>query len=105
MAAAFAAMKNPPGGGNCCGCGKPGYLKKNCLATNGGDKSQSPGVCPRCRKGRHYIKQCRSKYDFQGHLIQGNRLQSAGQRRAQTQVLQLTFRPQQREAAVPQVFA
>ncbi|NXN21753.1 POK9 protein, partial [Nycticryphes semicollaris] len=35
MAAAFAAMNSLPGMGNSYGCGKPGYLKKNCLATKG----------------------------------------------------------------------
>ncbi|NXS53475.1 POK9 protein, partial [Brachypteracias leptosomus] len=103
MAAAFATMKGPSGVGNCYGCGKPGHLKKNCLATNGRAKSQAPGICPRCRKGRHYANQCRSKYDFQGQPIQGNRSRSAGQRRAQTQVPQPTFQPPRREAAAPQV--
>ncbi|NXK13916.1 POK9 protein, partial [Herpetotheres cachinnans] len=32
MAAAFAAMRGPSNPGNCYGCGKPGHLKKNCLA-------------------------------------------------------------------------
>ncbi|NXK29564.1 GAK7 protein, partial [Arenaria interpres] len=100
----FAAMRGSSGLGNCYGCGKPGHLKKNCLAMNTGARHQAPGVCPRCRKGHHYANQCRSKYDFQGQLIQGNRLRSAGQRRVQTQVPQPTFQPSRREAAAPQVF-
>ncbi|XP_075278195.1 endogenous retrovirus group K member 7 Gag polyprotein-like [Opisthocomus hoazin] len=103
MAAAFAAMRGSGRPGNCYGCGKPGHLKKNCLATNAGTRPQAPGVCPRCRKGRHYANQCRSKYDFQGQPIQGNRSRSAGQRCAQTQVPQLTFQPPRREPAVSQV--
>ncbi|NXL54837.1 GAK8 protein, partial [Podilymbus podiceps] len=35
MAAAFAAMKGLLGGGNCYGCGRPGHLKRNCLAITG----------------------------------------------------------------------
>ncbi|NXU22726.1 GAK5 protein, partial [Thalassarche chlororhynchos] len=35
MAAAFAAMRGMSGGGNCYGCGKPGHIKRNCLASNG----------------------------------------------------------------------
>ena len=104
MAAALAAMRGPSSLGNCYGCGKSGHFKKNCLTMNAGARHQAPGVCPRCRKGRHYANQCRSKYDFQGQLIQGNWSRSAGQRRAQTQVPQLTFQPSRREAAVPQVF-
>ena len=34
MAAAFAAMR---GVGNCYGCGKPGHLKRNCLARAAGE--------------------------------------------------------------------
>ncbi|XP_075276167.1 endogenous retrovirus group K member 21 Gag polyprotein-like isoform X2 [Opisthocomus hoazin] len=103
MAAAFAAMRGSGGPGNCYGCSKPGHLKKNCLATNAGTRPQAPGVCPRCQKGRHYANQCRSKYDFQGQPIQGNRSRNAGQRRAQTQVPQPTFQPPRREPAVSQV--
>ncbi|KAM9590718.1 endogenous retrovirus group K member 5 Gag polyprotein-like [Morphnus guianensis] len=105
MAAAFAAMRGPAGPGICYGCGKPGHLKKNCVATNIGTKPQAPGICPRCRKGRHYANQCRSKYDSQGQPIQGNRSRSAGQRRAQTQVPQPTPPLPQRDTAVPEIFA
>lgn len=113
-AAAFAAMCGPEGAGTCFGCGKPGHLKRNCLTTNASTRPQAPGICPRCRKGRHYGNQCQSRYDFQGQPIQGNRSRSAGQRCAQTQVSQptapvqappQTFQPPQREATVPQVFA
>jgi len=103
MAAAFAAMRGSGGPGNCYGCGKPGHLKKNCLATNAGTRAQAPGVCSRCQKGRHYANQCRSKYDFEGQPIQGNRSRSVEQQRAQTQVPQPTFQPPWREPAVSQV--
>ncbi|NXK15858.1 POK9 protein, partial [Herpetotheres cachinnans] len=103
MAAAFAAMHGQSNLGNCYGCGKPGHLKKNCPARGVGNKYQAPGICPRCRKGCHYANQCRSKYDFQGQLIQGNRSRSAGQQRAQIQVPQPTSQPPRREASMPQV--
>lgn len=105
MAAAFAAMRGTTGPGVCYGCGKPGHLKKNCVATNARTKPQAPGICPRCRKGRHYANQCRSKYDSQGQPIQGNRSRSAGQRRTQTQVPQPAPPLPQRDVAVPQVSA
>ncbi|XP_074424746.1 endogenous retrovirus group K member 7 Gag polyprotein-like [Larus michahellis] len=105
MAAAFAAMRGMSGGGNCYGCGKPGHIKRNYLASNGGAKAQAPEICPRCRKGRHYANQCRSKYNFQGQPIQGNRLRSAGQRRAQTQVSSPVDRAMQMGVTSPQVFA
>ncbi|XP_042645051.1 uncharacterized protein LOC122153029 [Tyto alba] len=103
MAAAFAAMRGTAGPGVCYGCGKPGHLKKNCMAATSGAKPQAPGICPRCRKGRHYANQCRSKYDSQGQPIQGNRSRSAG-RGVQTQVPQLTPPLPQRDTTVPQAF-
>lgn len=105
MAAAFAAMRPSAGPATCYGCGKPGHLKKNCLATNAGARQPTPGVCPKCRKGRHYANQCRSKYDFKGQALQGNRSRSAGQRRAPTQIPQPSVPMPHREAAPPQVFA
>ncbi|NWX38396.1 POK9 protein, partial [Notiomystis cincta] len=89
MAAAFAALKGFFGTpGVCFGCSKLGHLKKDCFALKGA-KPKDPVVCPHCHKGRHFANQCWSKYDFEGHLIQGNWSRSKGRRHAQTHISHL----------------
>ncbi|NXB96444.1 GAK5 protein, partial [Vidua chalybeata] len=90
MAAAFAAVRGPPGtSGVCFGCGKPRHFKRDCPTLKGA-KPQAPDVYPRCCKGTHFANQCHSKYDSKGCPIQGNRYQSAGRwRHALTQMPQL----------------
>ena len=67
-----AAVKGDP---RCYNCGKPGHLRKDCLATSKGGKGNEklpPGDCPHCGKGRHWAKECQSKFNKNGQTIQGN---------------------------------
>ena len=67
-----AAIKGDP---RCYNCGKPGHLRRDCLATSKRGKGKDkllPGDCPRCGKGRHWARECRSKFDKSGQPIQGN---------------------------------
>ncbi|NWZ36527.1 POK9 protein, partial [Brachypodius atriceps] len=93
MAAAFAATKGTfANSAVCYGCGKPGHIKKFYFSQKEA-KPKTPDICPRCRKGRHFSNQCRSKYDSEGHPIQGNRNSSAERWRAETQIHQPTQMP------------
>ncbi|NXW79148.1 GAK5 protein, partial [Hirundo rustica] len=88
MATAFAASKGSSGTSAVCyGYGKPGHLKKDCIAQKGA-KTKIPDVCSQCCKGCHFANQCHSKYDSEGHLVQGNQNQTAGRRHALTQIPQ-----------------
>ncbi|NWH94494.1 GAK19 protein, partial [Aegithalos caudatus] len=112
-AAAFAAIKGPSEKSRVCfGCGKPSHLKKDCFAQEA--KFIAPDECPQCHKGCHFSHVCRSKYDSEGHLIQGNQGQSAGRQLcALTQMPQLPSQmsalqmpaPQSPHGGLPQVFA
>lgn len=80
MASAFAALKIPQQ--NCFSCGKPGHVKHNCPDSQ---RSQGPSICPRCKKGHHFVSQCQSQFDKNSKLIPGNRNRSAKRGRAMTQ--------------------
>ncbi|NXP59212.1 POK9 protein, partial [Chloropsis cyanopogon] len=93
-AAAFAAVKGGSGTSAVCHSGgKPGHLKKDCFSQKRA-KPKTPDIHPRCHKGHHFANQCRSKYDSEGRLIQGNSNRSAGWRHTLTQMPQPTPMPQ-----------
>jgi hypothetical protein len=59
----------------CFKCGGLGHFKNDCPRNRGAKSRQSgfaPGVCPRCRKGNYWAKECKSKTDMQGRPVSGN---------------------------------
>ena len=60
----------------CFNCGKPSHMKKQCrLPTQAGknnttsNKKRPPGVCPRCKRGFHWLNECHSKFDKDGNTL------------------------------------
>lgn len=62
-----AYIKKAFGGGNddesptCYKCGKSGHMQKECPSTRGKTSRPSPGICPRCRKGKPLEKSVQVK--------------------------------------------
>ena len=62
----------------CFNCGKPGHMQKQCHLPRqtglspdkgGAIKTKPPGLCPRCKKGKHWLTECLSKFDKQGNAL------------------------------------
>jgi hypothetical protein len=59
----------------CFNCGKSGHMKKQSkLPAQNNDYNKPgnpslPGICPRCKRGRHWVKECSSKMDREGNLL------------------------------------
>ena len=60
----------------CFNCGKAGHMKKQCqmpvqTAKNNltSNKERALGVCPKCKRGFHWLNECRSKFDKDGNAL------------------------------------
>ncbi|XP_053447932.1 endogenous retrovirus group K member 5 Gag polyprotein-like [Nycticebus coucang] len=51
----------------CYNCGKPGRMQKDCKQSHANKpRGDPPGLCPRCKKGRHWKNECKSKFHKDG---------------------------------------
>ncbi|XP_059111594.1 endogenous retrovirus group K member 7 Gag polyprotein-like [Peromyscus eremicus] len=61
----------PPG--SCFGCGQMGHYIRSCSSKRRGfGSNREPGLCPRCRRGKHRASECTSRANTQKSLFQGN---------------------------------
>ena len=81
-----------PPGGVCFSCGKSGHFSRNCPQKSAGESitpsSSAPSetvlpktLCPRCQKGLHWAKACKSKFHKDGTRLapsRGNPVQNQG---------------------------
>ncbi|XP_041911056.1 endogenous retrovirus group K member 5 Gag polyprotein-like [Arvicola amphibius] len=58
--------------GSCFGCGRVGHKVKQCPDERKrvGTKKE-PGLCPKCKRGKHWANECRSKKDAHGNPLPG----------------------------------
>lgn len=61
---------------SCYICGQEGHMQRNC-PNNKNDKENrigqkgAPGLCPRCKKGKHWRNECKSKFHKDGTPLPG----------------------------------
>ena len=60
----------------CFNFGRAGHMKKQChmpvqTAKNNltSNKKRSPGVCPKCKRGSHWLNECHSKFNKDGNAL------------------------------------
>lgn len=71
----------------CFQCGQLGHMKRDCRSPNFEQTAQkTPGVCPRCKKGRHWAKECRSVKDIEGKPLESPKNSQRGPRRQGPQI-------------------
>lgn len=62
----------------CFGCGKQRHMKRDCRSQKRAKelnvKNKLPSVCPKCRKGKHWSNECRSKFDKDDNPINESQL-------------------------------
>ena len=89
MAAAF--IKGNEG---CFTCGDKNHLKGDCPKMA---NKKLPRICPRCHRGMHWAKDCKSKFDIERKPIPGNSKQGTPQvpfNKNQGQILSFPLNPQ-----------
>lgn len=58
--------------GSCFGCGRMGHKVKQCPGKRKGvGTKKEPGLCPKCKRGKHWANECRSKKDVHGNPLPG----------------------------------
>ena len=53
-------------GSSCFSWGQKGHQATHCPQKQARRPAQAPYICPRCKKGKHWVMDCRSKTDLQG---------------------------------------
>ena len=55
-------------GNGCFTCGDKNHLKRDLLKKA---NKKPPKICPRCHRGMHWAKDCKSRFDIEGKPIPG----------------------------------
>ena len=90
------------GNEGCFNCGDKSHLKRDCPKK----ANKIPKICPRCRRGMHWAKSCKFKFDVDGKPIPSNSKQGTPQvpyNKNQGQILSFPSNPQ-RPAVLPLIY-
>ena len=90
-------------GNGCFTCGDKNHLKRDLLKKA---NKKPPKICPHCRRGMRWDKDCKSKFDIEGNPIPGNSKQGTPQfpfNRNQGQIPSSPSNPQ-RLAVLPSIY-
>ncbi|XP_063120606.1 igE-binding protein-like [Rattus norvegicus] len=98
LAAAILQGQRRPGlssrGITCFQCGKPGHMKRECRNQNPGfNPKKAPGLCPKCKKGKHWANECRSVKDITGKPLDMSKKLQRGPRPQGPQIYGATSSP------------
>ena len=83
-------------------CGDENHLKWDCPKK----ANKIPKICPCCRRGMHWAKSCKFKFDIDGKPILGNSKQGTPQvpyNKNQGQILSFSSNPQH-PAVLPSIY-
>lgn len=77
VAGALVAFQGQSSGKICYSCGQPGHFSGCCPQRRApdmltGSTSERPSLCPRCRRGRHWLRSCRATTDVEGNRLGAN---------------------------------
>ena len=102
LASGKAQATGMPGG--CFGCGLMGHQIRRCPERRASPRTRrEPGLCRRCRRGKHWSSECRSKRDDLGNPLSGNGFK--GQPQAPRQIYGAIQQPAHQQGDIYRTFS
>ena len=70
----------------CYNCAKPGHLQKDNKRPKGTGQRGTPGLCPQCKKGKHWKNECKSKFHKNGTILDKDKNKHKNKNKNQTNI-------------------